>query len=382
MKATGRVLAVLVALAASWIPAAAFGADIPPNGWTPMRTTGDGPMYGGLPGRRGWIQVSYDPVSKKVAMFGGDAATYFSDLWQYDFVQNRWHIVRRHPDLQGPCRRDNHNFVYDPVGKRFWMWNGAIGGNKGENAQPGCSQYAGYLDQWTYDPAANSWTRQGQSPDRMLASGAAYDPASRTIVQFGGDRSRSSRTTDWTFIMDAATGQWTRLGTMSPSPPPSTNIQGGFVYMANLKKFLQFGGRNGSGTQVAHDQTWLFDPARRKWERLLPPISPPARDLHSMVFDEVNGVVILHGGRPADRKTAFADTWIFDPLKGTWTDITPLLSNPGPPMRYGNGVYDPVNKVMIMVPGEWGFDTYAFRYEPNALAPGATSPGAPTSKSP
>jgi hypothetical protein len=33
-------------------------------------------------------------------------------------------------------------------------------------------------------------------------------------------------------------------------------------------------------------------------------------------------------------------------------------------MRYGNGVYDAVNKVMLMVPGEWGRDTYAFRYEP------------------
>jgi hypothetical protein len=57
-------------------------------------------------------------------------------------------------------------------------------------------------------------------------------------------------------------------------------------------------------TTAAHGQTWLFDPARPKWEQLSPPTSPSPRDLHSMVFDEVNGVVILHGGRPADRQTA------------------------------------------------------------------------------
>jgi N-acetylneuraminic acid mutarotase len=311
-------------------------------------------------------------------MFGGDAYTYLSDVWQYDFVRNRWHQVRAHPDLQGPCRRDNHNFVYDPVGKRFWMWNGAVVANReGANAQPGCGQFTNNQDQWTYDPAANTWTRQGQSPDRMLAAAAAYDPVSRMIVQFGGDRGLSSSSTDWTLLMDAATGQWTRLRNLEPSPPPSVNVQGALVYMPNAKKFLLFGGRKGSGSTAAHDQTWLFDPARRKWERLSPAISPPARDLHSMVFDEANGVVILHGGRPADRKTPLADSWVFDPLKGTWTDITPLLSDPGPPMWYGSGVYDPVNKVMIMVPGRWSYDTYAFQYRPDA-DPRAPSPATPS----
>jgi galactose oxidase-like protein len=380
VRTTHFALAGVILLAAALVPENAGAVDIPPNAWTPMRASGDGPDYGGLTGRRGWIQVAYDPASKTVMMFGGDADTYLSDLWQYDFVRNRWHQVRPHPDLQGPCRRDMHNFVYDPVGKRFWVWNGSIGSNEGRNTQPGCAQHKNVQDQWTYDPAANTWTRQGESPDRMLASGAAYDPVSRTIVQFGGDRGLSSNSTDWTFLMDAATGQWTKLSSLGSSPPPSVNLQGAFVYMPNAKKFLLFGGRNGSGTTVAHGQTWLFDPARRKWERLSPPISPPARDLHSMVFDEGNGVVILHGGRPADRQTAFADTWIFDPLKGTWTDITRLLSDPGPPMRYGSGVYDPINKVMIMVPGEWGFDTYAFRYRPDALGP--LAPGsAPPSKS-
>ena len=86
-----------------------------------------------------------------------------------------------------------------------------------------------------------------------------------------------------------------------------------------------------------------------------------------MVFDQANGVVILHAGRAADREGTLADTWIFDPLKATWTDITSRLADPGPPMRYGNGVYDPVNKVMLMIPGEWGKDTYAFQYRPDLL---------------
>jgi hypothetical protein len=36
-------------------------------------------------------------------------------------------------------------------------------------------------------------------------------------------------------------------------------------------------------------------------------------------------------------------------------------------MRYGNGAYDPVNKIMLMVPGEWSRDLYALRYQPDLL---------------
>ena len=71
-----------ILLAAALAPSNAGAADIPPNAWTPMRATGDGPDYGGLTGRRGWIQVAYDPASKTVLMFGGDANTYLSDVWQ------------------------------------------------------------------------------------------------------------------------------------------------------------------------------------------------------------------------------------------------------------------------------------------------------------
>ena len=354
------IMAVLVFVASPL--SEAMSGEVPPNTWIPMNATGDGPKYGGRPGQRGWIQAAYDRVAKKVTLFGGDNETYMSDLWQYDFSSNRWHLVRAHPDLEGPCRRDNHNFVYDVVGKRFWMWNGAI--DAAPILQPGCGQYPDSTDQWTYDPAANEWTRQGRSLERFLASGAAYDPISRTIVQFGGEKGLTSATTDWTLIMDAATGQWRQLGSLSASPPPSVNIQGGLVHMANVQQILLFGGRQGSGSKIAHNQTWLFDPARRNWKRLSPPLSPPARDLHSMVYDAAHGVVILHGGRSADRETTFSDTWIFDPLKGTWTDITASLGAAGPPMYYGSGVYDPVNRVMVMVPGQWSRDTWVFRYEP------------------
>jgi Galactose oxidase, central domain len=355
------VVLVLLALIGSSRPIAALDG-VPPNTWVAMNATGDGPNYGGLPGKRGWIQVAYDLGSSKVTLFGGDNDTYLSDLWQYDVRSNRWHLARPHPDLGGPCRRDNHNFVYDVIGKRFWMWNGAIGNEP--ILQPGCGKYPDSTDQWTYDPAANEWTRRGRSLDRMLASGAAYDPISRTIVQFGGEKSLTSETTDWTFIMDAATGEWKRLGGLGASPPPSVNIQGGLVYMTNVKQMLLFGGRHGSGSKIAHNQTWSFDPAGRKWRRLSPVLSPPPRDLHSMVYDEAHRVVILHGGRGADRNTVFSDTWVFDPVKGTWTDITARLGATGPPMHYGSGVYDPVNRVMLMIPGQWGRDTWVFRYEP------------------
>jgi hypothetical protein len=122
------VLASLPAVLAGSATTAA-GPSVPPNVWTPLKATGDA-MSGGLPGRRGWIQVAVDAVNGEVVMFGGDAETYLSDLLTYSFAENHWRQRRTHPDLEGPCRRDNHNFVYDSVDRKFWMWNGSIGSNQ------------------------------------------------------------------------------------------------------------------------------------------------------------------------------------------------------------------------------------------------------------
>src|SRR5919106_3774181 len=108
--------------------AAAEKLSIPTNTWVTVKTTGDGSVsqYGsaGLPRPRGWQQASFDLETREVVIFGGSSSTYMSDTWTFNLNEKVWHIRRPHPDLTGPCRRDMHNLVYDPVGRVHWLFNG------------------------------------------------------------------------------------------------------------------------------------------------------------------------------------------------------------------------------------------------------------------
>ena len=321
--------------------------SLPSNTWVKVQTTGDGnvSLYGveGLPRPRGWHQASFDLDTREVVIFGGSSSTYMSDTWTFNLNEKVWRIRRPHPDLSGPCRRDNHNLVYDPIGKVHWLFNGIVYPDQ----QPDCSRGA----TWIYDRSKNEWTKVSISGDRnhRLAPGIAYNPDRREFLQFGGGAVNLSNTTVRFHIAER---RW-QVVRANPSPPPRTNIEGGLVYDRAHKVFVLFGGKGSKG--VLND-TWTFDPATEKWERKSPSVSPPARDVHAMVYDEAREKVILFGGRGRGKLN---DTWIYDAGKDEWKELQ-NTGNP-PPMAHQSGVYDPFNDVVIIVNGR---DTLIFRYDP------------------
>jgi hypothetical protein len=60
--------------------------------------------------------------------------------------------------------------------------------------------------------------------------------------------------------------------------------------------------------------TWT---AAGGWIEASPAASPPPRYSHAMTYDAARGVIVLFGGRIADRE-AFDDTWEWDGV--TWTE--------------------------------------------------------------
>jgi hypothetical protein len=343
-------LSVLVPGLALWKThegATAEKISVPSNTWVRVKTTGDGSdsQYGseGLPRFRGWQQASFDLETREVVIFGGSSSTYMSDTWTFNLNEKVWHIRRPHPDLKGPCRRDNHNLVYDPVGKLHWLFNGIAYPDQ----QPDCSRSA----TWVYDRSKNQWTKVSVSGDRnhRLAPGIAYNADRRTFLQFGGGAVNLS---DTTVRFHIAERRWQLVPT-NPSPPPRTNIEGGLVYDRAHQVFVLFGGKGSKG--VLGD-TWTFDPAAEKWQRKNPSVSPPARDVHAMVYDEAREKVILFGGRGRGKLN---DTWIYDAGKDEWRELK-NTGNP-PALFHHSGVYDPSNDVIIIVDGK---ETLLFRYEP------------------
>ena len=123
---------------------------------------------------------------------------------------------------------------------------------------------------------------------------------------------------------------------------------------------MLFGGKGPLG------DTWLFDPSTETWREVTPPASPPARDLHAMVYDDANQVVLLFGGR-ATQENLLNDTWIYDVKTNVWTQLTQVGTPPA--MAHHAAVYDPLHGVVIVVPGIGTVHTLAFKYQPDAALP-------------
>ena len=340
-----------------FIARAAESSSFPANQWVVLKPGTPSP------GGRGWHQVSYDSEFKEVILFGGSASTYMSDTWTYSLETNTWTMRRPHPDLEGPCRRDNHNLVYDPVGRQHWLLNGVAY----DNLQPNCSGFAAArrVGIWSYSRATNKWTRHDSisGTPRRVAPGMAYNPDNHTFLQFGGGEIKKSNAT---FVFDIAKRAWRQIKT-SPSPPPRINIEGGLVYDKTNKVFVLFGGRGNSGFL---NDTWLFDPATESWREMTPKVSPPARDVHAMAYDDVNQVTVLFSGRRGGERSATAresaegkrslnDTWIYEARKNTWTELTNVGNPPG--RVHASAVYDPFQRVILVVTGR---DTLVFNYKP------------------
>lgn len=375
----------IASMALITVSAAAVALTVPPNTWVAMQSTGDGPVsvYGapGTPGGRAWIQASYDSTTHDTVLFGGGAQTYMSDLWAFNPSENHWHLKRSHPDLSGPCRRDNQNFIYDPVRQVHWLFNGAAY----DNLQPGCSaDFAATLGGagiWTYSNASNQWTKVLDANGllhRSLAPGMAYDPVRQIFLEFGGQATGQNLDTTYTFA--PATKTWTLLNPPS-KPPARVNIQSGLVFDEARRVFVLFGGRLPG--KVPGNDTWTFDPSTNNWTNRTPANSPPARDLHAMVYDSTNRVVILHGGRGSDGNSLW-DTWIYDTAANTWTQIAP--SGSPPVIHHHSAIYDTANQAMVVIPGfvagSGREDVFVFRYAVGAPTALPTTPATPNTPAP
>jgi len=93
------------------------------------------------------------------------------------------------------------------------------------------------------------------------------------------------------------------------------------------------------------------------WSELNVNIFPPARMLHSAVYDQANNRMIAFGGcADLECDIPLNDTWVLSNANGTggaptWTQLSPSGALPSP-RYFHNAVYDATNNRMIMYSGE------------------------------
>ncbi len=196
----------------------------------------------------------------------------------------------------------------------------------------------------------------------IVESTPVYAAATRQLIAFGG-RDRNFDYVGGTWAYDRDSRAWVDLKP-AVSPPPRSNHA--LVYDGSRGTLLLFGG---NGPQRAYNDLWEYDLAQHTWTQLATANPPEARQMHGMVYDAANQVVLVFGGRRRDGGAAFADTWAYDRVANSWRLLQPEQA---PPIQdHANLAYDVKNEVAVLFSGPdsdtgVGTSTWAYDYRANS----------------
>ncbi|MCI4330419.1 MAG: PKD domain-containing protein [Thermoplasmata archaeon] len=144
----------------------------------------------------------------------------------------------------------------------------------------------------------------GGSPPPTTGARASYDPATSSVVVFGGvtgtDLASGSVTNaTWSF----ANGSWAAVPGIG-APPGREDP--GLAYDGIDQQLVLFGGKGTSGSDLNDTWAWASD----HWRRIVTTASPPAADSISLVTEGPNAPVLLWNARfPSQTWELSAGTW-------------------------------------------------------------------------
>src|SRR2546421_3332894 len=197
-----------------------------------------------------------------------------------------------------------------------------------------------------------NWTQTGTPPFLRERSAVAYDSQSDQVVLFGGLQGLDFQNDTWAY--DPSTASWTNdtIGTA-----PAARVDAAMAYDGGAQRVIIFGGAwwvwDPSGGILygkTYADTWAYDSVNKTWTELHPIDSPPALTGAWMVYDTAAKRLILFGG---DTFHSFLGvTWAYDYENNTWTNLTPGAS---PSPRTGASLsYDGSEDRVILFGGNDG----------------------------
>ena len=176
-----------------------------------------------------------------------------------------------------------------------------------------------------------------QNPGPRFGHALSYDGNRKQVVLFGGaglDRAPLGDTWAW----DGRS--WRKMTAKGPSPRSWTAM----AYDSKRDRVILFGGRaeTADGQEsMADSWAWNGD----AWN-LLAEDGPPARDHHTIIYDQQRDRIVLFGGWNHQQQTSLDDTWEFD--GGRWHE----MSGDGPGPRAAHGMaFDPQRGEIVLFGG-------------------------------
>jgi hypothetical protein len=275
---------------------------------------------------RAYAAMAYDPVSKKVVLFGGydSIGADLNDTWTFDGTT--WNKVKT---AVAPPVRAAVTMAFDKRSNKLVMFGGFD------------SVTQTYLqDTWVWDGATSTWAQVKMKTSPPAVSGAMLftDPHTGNAMMFGGYNARNkipAYHTTWRFTGAA----WQKLHPKTIPIPRGWGV----AWLDSKRNNVVMTG--GDGDTIRTDNTWIWDGSN--WTQQFPATQIQATVGSGYAFDpEVQAVVVFGGFGKQTGDTN--ETW-------EWTGSNWAMLNPTklPSAREGVGMaYDPASKQTLMFGGQ------------------------------
>ena len=194
------------------------------------------------PDARAEAAMAYDPVRKKILLFGGRMAGekwVAGDTWEFD--GNKWQQIKK----SGPTPRSGAVMVYNTRRKQIILF----GGNPVISKE---KDYNGPM--WSWD--GNDWKQMDVKDSLIFNSCMAYNTTENFILRFGGWNGKERVNDTWVF----KDKEWEKLNV---EKSPAARNHSIMVYNPESNSFFLFGGHDGDNV---FGDMWTFK--NGKWELL------------------------------------------------------------------------------------------------------------------
>ena len=239
--------------------------------WSKLATTGP------TPGTRFAFDAVYDPAGHQMVIYSGQGSGFFNDTWTLNLNTLEWRDVSPASNAARPKARYGSASIFDPVSRSLVQFAGFT------------SESGRFQDTQSFSLAANTWTDwtpAGNKPQVRCLLTAAFDRANRRMIIYGGQRS-GALDDIWSF--DLASRTWTNL---TPAQRPAGRwFASSFIDKDG--RFFIFGGFTSSGNS---NELWSFDFSNNQWSKVELANPPSARNGAMSVFIEAGNRLIVFGG--------------------------------------------------------------------------------------
>ncbi len=189
------------------------------------------------------------------------------------------------------------NMCYDAVNDRVLLFGGGLATNP-----------SGGAPTWFYDCEANAWRRDVESrvsPPLRCNSPIVFDPATRTMVMFGGYDQSAALNDTWQY--DCENRQWNERTPKTAPPPmfaPATAVLPGgkIVVCGNNARKVKLSHQSASS---AIKESWVYDTTTNEWTPVNDNLRLEGFSWLTATASERDGVVLMVAFGPERRTYAF-----------------------------------------------------------------------------